>query len=159
MRKPKDTFARQLIRMSWSKYNLYTIATRGRQAPRLGNRTLYQQKWTAKRETRAYHGGQINERQFLRLFNPKIPTSNTRVAGQEKDRKHPPAVVLTYASLERRLDSIVFRACLATSIWQARQMVLHGKVSVNGVKVLINDSWNTIYFSEDVLASITHQVY
>ncbi|CAG8660419.1 252_t:CDS:2, partial [Paraglomus occultum] len=61
--------------------------------------------------------------------------SNTRVAaGQEKDKKHPPAVVLTYASLERRLDTIVFRACLATSIWQARQMVLRGKVSVNGVK-------------------------
>ena len=37
--------------------------------------------------------------------------------------------------LERRLDNIVYRAGFARSIRQARQMVNHGLISVNGKKV------------------------
>ena len=39
------------------------------------------------------------------------------------------------ALLERRLDNIVYRAGFARSIRQARQMVNHGLISVNGKKV------------------------
>src|SRR2546430_9849628 len=39
--------------------------------------------------------------------------------------------------LERRLDNVVWRAGLASSRSQARQLVLHGHVRVNGKKVNI----------------------
>ncbi|MEA2020510.1 MAG: 30S ribosomal protein S4 [Patescibacteria group bacterium] len=38
-------------------------------------------------------------------------------------------------SLERRLDNAVYRANLAASRSQARQLIVHGKVEVNGKKV------------------------
>lgn len=37
--------------------------------------------------------------------------------------------------LERRLDNVVRRSALARTIWQARQMVSHGHVNVNGSRV------------------------
>ncbi|MFA4992095.1 MAG: 30S ribosomal protein S4 [Candidatus Omnitrophota bacterium] len=37
--------------------------------------------------------------------------------------------------LERRLDNVVFKACLASSRPEARQLVMHGNVLVNGRKV------------------------
>ena len=37
--------------------------------------------------------------------------------------------------LERRLDNLVYRLGLASSIRQARQMVVHGHILVNGKKV------------------------
>jgi len=37
--------------------------------------------------------------------------------------------------LERRLDALVMRAGLARTIYQARQMVVHGHIEVNGRKV------------------------
>jgi len=40
-------------------------------------------------------------------------------------------------SLERRLDNVVWRAGLASSRAQARQLVLHGHVRINGKKVNI----------------------
>ena len=37
--------------------------------------------------------------------------------------------------LERRLDNVIRRAALARTIWQARQLVVHGHFRVNGHKV------------------------
>ncbi len=37
--------------------------------------------------------------------------------------------------LERRLDNVIRRAALARTIWQARQLVVHGHFRVNGKKV------------------------
>ena len=37
--------------------------------------------------------------------------------------------------LERRLDALVLRSGLARTIYQARQMVVHGHIEVNGRKV------------------------
>ncbi len=39
--------------------------------------------------------------------------------------------------LERRLDNVVFRACFASSRQQARQIIRHGHIYVNGRKVNI----------------------
>lgn len=131
--KPAFSLSRKLIRMSWNKYNLYNVASREK-APNLATKTLFQQKWIAKRETRAYHGDEMTEKQFKRVFNPKLPTvSNMFSTG--KDSEHPPVAVLTFAELERRLDFIVFRSNFAPSIAAARQLVIHGKVSLNGKKV------------------------
>lgn len=42
---------------------------------------------------------------------------------------------MTYAPLERRLDTAIFRAMFASSSRQARQFVIHGAVKVNGKQV------------------------
>ena len=66
-----------------------------------------------------------------------------RGSGRERhpdDRQPPvstiPYLSMTYAPLERRLDTAVFRALFASSARAARQMVIHGWVKVNGKKVL-----------------------
>lgn len=46
-----------------------------------------------------------------------------------------PYMQMTFAPLERRLDTAVFRALFASSVRQARQFVIHGAVTVNGKKV------------------------
>lgn len=51
-------------------------------------------------------------------------------AGQEK--KPTPYMSMTFAPLERRLDTAIFRAMFASSARQARQFVVHGGVKVNG---------------------------
>lgn len=46
-----------------------------------------------------------------------------------------PYMNMTFAPLERRLDTAVFRAMFASSTRQARQFVVHGDVKVNGKQV------------------------
>ena len=46
-----------------------------------------------------------------------------------------PYLNMTYAPIERRLDTAIFRALFASSTRQARQFVVHGDVKVNGKKV------------------------
>ena len=46
-----------------------------------------------------------------------------------------PYMHMTFAPLERRLDTAIFRAMFASSARQARQFVVHGLVKVNGKKV------------------------
>ena len=46
-----------------------------------------------------------------------------------------PYMSMTFAPLERRLDTAIFRALFASSARQARQFVVHGAVKVNGKKV------------------------
>ncbi|KAL6898168.1 hypothetical protein GGI43DRAFT_408564 [Trichoderma evansii] len=47
-----------------------------------------------------------------------------------------PYMQMTFAPLERRLDTAVFRALFASSVRQARQFVIHGAVTVNGKKMV-----------------------
>jgi len=56
-------------------------------------------------------------------------------AGKNDTSKRTPYMQMTYAPQERRLDIAVFRALFASSARQARQMVVHGAVKVNGRKV------------------------
>ncbi|XP_044722030.1 s4 domain-containing protein [Hirsutella rhossiliensis] len=50
--------------------------------------------------------------------------------------KMTPYMQMTFAPLERRLDTAVFRALFASSVRQARQFVIHGAVKVNGKKMV-----------------------
>lgn len=128
MRKPVYSLSRKLARMSWNKYNLYNIANK--QLDYMDTKTLFQQKWISKRETRAYHGDELTERQFKnKFFDPQLPTV------QSAD--HPPVASLLFANLERRLDFVVFRSNFCSSVYAARQLCVHGKVLVNGKKVFI----------------------
>ncbi len=50
-----------------------------------------------------------------------------------------PYMQMTYAPLERRLDTAIFRALFASSARQARQFVVHGAVKVNGK--MVSGAW------------------
>ncbi|MGP4110952.1 30S ribosomal protein S4 [Streptomyces sp. 4N509B] len=64
----------------------------------------------------------INERQMVRAYDRA-----RKVAGKTGE-----ALIV---ELERRLDALVLRAGLARTIYQARQMVVHGHIAVNDRKV------------------------
>jgi hypothetical protein len=65
-------------------------------------------------------------------------------AEQVKSRFPIPYMHMTYAPLERRLDMAIWRALFASSARQARQLVTHGQVTVNGQQVL---DFNKSFFS------------
>ncbi|KAL9617473.1 MAG: hypothetical protein Q9160_007736 [Pyrenula sp. 1 TL-2023] len=57
-------------------------------------------------------------------------------SGPRKNRTPPtPYMQMTFAPLERRLDTAVWRALFASSTRQARQFVIHGSVTVNGKRM------------------------
>jgi ribosomal protein S4 len=58
--------------------------------------------------------------------------SKDKQAEKEIQAASVPYMNMTFAPLERRLDTAVFRALFASSIRQARQFVIHGSVKVNG---------------------------
>ncbi|RKP26112.1 hypothetical protein SYNPS1DRAFT_32824 [Syncephalis pseudoplumigaleata] len=109
--------------MSWNKFNLYNLAHRAL-PPQTSRKTLFQQRWEAKRLTRGYHGDHLTERQWQRLFN----------AGGRATSSTLPS--LTFAALERRLEVAVFRCLFAPSVMAAHQMIRHGAVQVNEKKML-----------------------
>lgn len=118
------------MRPSWNKYNLYNLSRK--QTPSIHNKTMFQQKWSAKKETRAYHGEHLSERQFRTIWDSKL----TGVASDHvKDLRKIPLASQNYASLEKRLDTAIFRALFASSTRQAKQIVVHGQVRVNEVMI------------------------
>jgi len=149
--------------MSMNKYNFYNLAQLGR--PEIRG-TYFQQKWKAKAATRAYHGEQIREKQWQRMFTSRIKSvipmnfrylaafdGSEQAAGRgsgadkgrsavgnvrDRNQRGTPAIPfmnMTFAPVERRLDTAIFRALFASSARQARQFVIHGGVKVNGKKV------------------------
>ncbi|CAE6445621.1 unnamed protein product [Rhizoctonia solani] len=149
--------ARSLPRMSWKAVNLWSIWNRSIGPGTAGvkftksSKTLFQQRWAAKRFVRAYHGDWIAEKRFQRWFlpsglpstRPSTSATTTKEVQDYADRKRlpertstqpTPVTSLMLVEVERRLDVFIFRCCFATSAWQARQLVVHGKVKLNGKK-------------------------
>jgi len=126
----------QNLRMSWNKYNLYNLRHKDSKNSRLLDRDangkkLYWQMQIGKRVTRKYHGQLLRERIFKKqLYNPRF---NVVAGGEGGERLIWGGL---YQGIERRLDTVIFRSLFASSIQQARQMVIHGHVEVNGKKVL-----------------------
>jgi len=84
----------------------------------------------------------VRERQFKRFFNEALKSVGA-----------PGENLLSF--LERRLDNVLYRLKMATSRAQARQIIVHGHVQVNGKRVsapsyLVNEH-NTITLDESVL--------
>ncbi|KAI6000851.1 hypothetical protein EDD15DRAFT_2484065 [Pisolithus albus] len=125
------------------------------------SKSLFQQRWTAKALMRAYHGDFINEKIFKRWYLPatlpdvrprnRTPISDTLAlddyAGrneqlerairrkEEEDRKGlAPVGSLMMAEVERRIDVFIFRCCFTHSVYEARRLVIHGHVLLNGRK-------------------------
>ncbi|RKP03772.1 hypothetical protein CXG81DRAFT_2307, partial [Caulochytrium protostelioides] len=118
-----------LIRMSWHPQNLYNLAQRVR-APDLSRHTVYQKRWAAKKELRAYHVPHITEKQMLNRHTPlRLP--NRQMTAAERERM-PPLQSAAFAELERRVDVVVFRSHFASSLTHARRLVQMGQVTVNG---------------------------
>ena len=78
----------------------------------------------AKQKLKSYYGN-MNERQFRNAYKKAIMKKGDTAEN-------------LIGLLETRLDSIVYRAKLATTIFSARQLINHGHVKVNGKKVNIS---------------------
>ena len=78
----------------------------------------------AKQKLKFYYGN-MNERQFRNVF---------RKALQKRGNTTENFIGL----LERRLDTVIYRAKFAITIFSARQLINHGHVKVNGKKVNIS---------------------
>lgn len=122
-------------------------------------KTIFQQRWKSKAVVRAYHGDHINEKIFKRWYLPEnLPDVRPRrkVFGDDKDtleafakrkqrekelvdeedrRGMAPVGSLMFSLVERRIDVFIFRCCFAHSVYEARRMVVHGYVKLNGKKV------------------------
>lgn len=81
----------------------------------------YGKQLSEKQKVKEMYG--LREKQFRRFFGIAI-----------KAREGVPGENLL-SLLERRLDNTLYRLKLATSRTQARQMIVHGHVMVNGRKV------------------------
>jgi len=77
----------------------------------------------AKQRLKGYYGN-IGERQFRRLYS-------------EAARKRGDTSENLIGLLERRLESVVYRAKFVPTVFAARQLVNHGHVKVNGKRVNI----------------------
>ncbi|PCH42006.1 alpha-L RNA-binding motif-containing protein [Wolfiporia cocos MD-104 SS10] len=123
-------------------------------------KSLFQQRWASKALLRAYHGDFINEKIFKRWYLPEtlpdVRSQASRIANaasmnkwarrdQTADREAKrleneaakglaPVGSLMFREVERRIDVIVFRSCFAHSVYEARRLVIHGDVLLNGKK-------------------------
>lgn len=62
-----------------------------------------------------------------------VKVRRKEIDGKEQDEL-PPVGSLMFSEVERRIDVVIFRACLAHSVYDARRMVVHGQVLLNGKK-------------------------
>jgi ribosomal protein S4 len=122
-------------------------------------RSLFQHRWIAKTLARAYHGDFIPEKIYKRWYMletlPNVRPSGA-IAGDDKTALHTyarrkvkqdeyqeeeqendlaPVGSLMFAPVERRIDVFIFRCCFAHSVYEARRLVVHGHVMLNGKKV------------------------
>ena len=91
---------------------------------RLSKPSDYGIQLRAKQKLKSYYGN-INERQFRNLYKKAIMKKGDTAEN-------------LIGLLERRLDAVVYRSKLSTTIFAARQLINHGHVRVNGKKVNIS---------------------
>ncbi|KAF9527243.1 hypothetical protein CPB83DRAFT_815981 [Crepidotus variabilis] len=122
--------------------------------------TIFQQRWKSKAAVRAYHGDFIPEKVFKRWYLPDtLPDVRPRreilerrsdkmtleeFAKRNEKQKDldeeieekglAPVGSLMFSEVERRLDVFVFRSCFAHSVYDARRLIIHGWVTLNGKK-------------------------
>lgn len=135
-RKATNLFSttRGRVRASMNKVNLFNMYKKSPVSYQ--GMTLYQQKWRAKQETRAYHSEHLKESRWKTLFNPKLESvAQLDASLKGVEVANTPLVLQTYAVLEKRLETALFRAMFASSVRQARQFIKSGDVFVNGVTI------------------------
>ncbi|KAG6908448.1 hypothetical protein DXG01_004531 [Tephrocybe rancida] len=153
-----------LPRMSWSPKNLYNLYTRTEGPRKRDiifkstTATMFQQRWKSKAVLRAYHGDFIKEKVFKRWFLPEtLPDvrPKRKVLGddkasleefalrkkkekeleeEEEQKGMAPVGSLMFSEVERRIDVFLFRCCFVHSVYEARRLIIHGDVLLNGKK-------------------------
>jgi len=91
---------------------------------RRGKTSDYGTQLEAKQKLKFYYGN-MNERQFRNVY---------RKALQKRGNTTENLIGL----LERRLDTVLYRAKFSTTVFAARQIINHGHVKINGKKVNIS---------------------
>ena len=91
---------------------------------RRGKVSDYGTQLEAKQKMKSYYGN-MNERQFRNVY---------RKAMKKRGNTSENLVAL----LERRLDTVIYRAKFALTVFSARQLINHGHIKVNGKKVNIS---------------------
>lgn len=128
------SLTRGRVRASMNKLNLFNLFKKS--SPKYNTQTLYQQKWKAKQDTRAYHGEHLGEKRWKAVFKPNLNSvAQLDASLQGKQVSFTPNAMQTYATLEKRLEMALFRAMFASSVRQAREFIKGGHVKVNGVVV------------------------
>ena len=89
-----------------------------------GKPSDYGTQLEAKQKMKFYYGN-INERQFRNIYLKAIQKKGNTTEN-----------LIGY--LERRLDTVIYRAKFATTVFSARQLINHGHIKVNGKKVNIS---------------------
>ena len=90
---------------------------------RKGKPSDYGTQLEAKQKMKFYYGN-MNERQFRNVYRKAI---------QKRGNTSENLV----AFLESRLDTVIYRAKFAITVFSARQLINHGHIKVNGKKVSI----------------------
>lgn len=91
----------------------------------------------AKRKKKSDYGVQLEEKQKLKAAFGMISESQLRRYFVEAARRHQNTPELLVQRLECRLDMMVYRLRLASTIFGAQQLVSHGHIRVNGKRVNI----------------------
>ena len=89
-----------------------------------GKPTDYGVQLNAKQKLKSYYGN-INERQFRNVYRKAI-------------KKKGDTIENLVGILETRLDTVIYRAKLAPTVFSARQLINHGHFKVNKKKVNIS---------------------
>ena len=88
-----------------------------------GKLTDYGIQLQAKQKLKAYYGN-INERQFRNIYRKALSKRGDTTEN-------------LIALLESRLDTVIYRAKFAQTVFSARQMINHGHITVNKKRVNI----------------------
>ena len=89
-----------------------------------GKPTDYGVQLQAKQKLKAYYGN-INERQFRNTYRKALSKKGDTTEN-------------LIALLESRLDTVIYRAKFASTVFSARQMINHGHIKVNKKRVNIS---------------------
>jgi len=126
--KAKHKVDRRLRVNLWGKpkspYNTRSYPPGQHGQSKKGKPTDYGVQLNAKQKLKSYYGN-INERQFRNVYRKAIKKKGNTTEN-------------LVGILERRLDTVVYRAKLAPTVFSARQLINHGHFRVNKKKVNIS---------------------
>jgi len=88
-----------------------------------GKPSDYGTQLEAKQKMKFYYGN-MNERQFRNVYRKALKKKGNTTEN-------------LVSFLERRLDTVIYRAKFAPTVFSARQLINHGHIKVNGKKVNI----------------------
>jgi small subunit ribosomal protein S4 len=95
------------------------------------------QHGVARRKKSSDYGSQLREKQKLKGYYGNINERQFRKIYQEALRRKGDTGENLIGLLETRLDAVIYRMGVVSSVFAARQMVNHGHVLVNGKRVNI----------------------